>query len=141
MSAFINLEDYGSRIHREILDALVRDDETIIEILEDQSIALMRSYLNNRYDCNAVFSATGGDRNNLILMMALDITVYNIFCIHNPQKISQITKDRYDRAVTWLKEVNAGKASIDGAPLQPDDVLAANSPYLTVSNRKRVNHY
>jgi len=141
MSAFITIPDYDARIHNEILNALVRDDEAIIEILEDQTIALMRSYLNNRYDCEAIFSATGSDRNNLILMMALDITVYNIFCVHNPQKISQVTKDRYERAMEWLKEVNVGKVSIDGAPLQPEEVLAANSPFLSISNRKRVNHY
>jgi len=141
MSAFIKIEDFYARIHGEILSALVRNDEAIIEILEDQSISLMRSYLGNRYDCDAIFSATGEDRNSLILMMALDITVYNIFCVHNPQKISQVTKDRYDRAVEWLKEVNAGKVSIDGAPLQQEEIRAANSPYLSVSNRKRTNHY
>jgi len=141
MSAFITIPDYDARIHREILDALVRQDEAIIEVLEDQSIALMRSYLNNRYDCDRIFSETGNDRNSLILMMALDITVYNIFCVHNPQKISQTTKDRYDRAVAWLKEVNAGRATIDGAPLLPPDTLAANSPWLTTGNRKRTNHY
>jgi phage gp36-like protein len=141
MSAFITIPDYGSRIHKEILDALVRDDETIIEIVEDQSIALMRSYLNNRYDCDDIFSATGSNRNQLILSIALDITVYNIFCIHNPQKISQVTKDRYDRAMEWLKQVNKGQASIDGAPLLSPEELADNSPYLTRSNRKRINHY
>ena len=141
MSAFINIEDYDARIHREILDALVRNDEAIVEILEDQSISLMRSYLNNRYDCDAIFSATGTDRNSLILMMALDITVYNIFCVHNPQKISQITKDRYDRAIEWLKQVNRGQTNIDGAPLLSSKELATNSRYLTRSNYKRVNHY
>ena len=141
MSAFIEIPDYDARIHREILDALVRQDESIIEIIEDQSIALMRSYLNSRYDCDKVFSATGTERNNLILMMALDISVYNIFCVHNPQKMSQITKDRYERAITWLKEVSSGKATIDGAPLLPEDILAANSPWLTKGNRKRTNHY
>ena len=141
MSQFINISDYDARIHREILDALVRQDEAIIEIVEDQSIALMRSYLNNRYDCDKIFSATGSNRNPLILMMALDITVYNIFKIHNPQKMSQVTKDAFERAMTWLKEVNRGNASIDGAPLLPEEVLAANSPFLTISNPKRVNHY
>jgi phage gp36-like protein len=141
MSAFITIPDYDSRIHKEILDALVRDDETIIEIVEDQSIALMRSYLNNRYDCDTIFSATEGNRNQLILSIALDITVYNIFCIHNPQKISSVTKDRYDRAIEWLRQVNKGQASIDGAPLLPPEKLADNSPYLTRSNHKRVNHY
>jgi len=141
MSAFITIPDYDARIHREILDALVRQDEAIIEIIEDQSIALMRSYLNNRYDCDKIFSETATDRNHLILMMALDITVYNIFCVHNPQKMSQVTKDRYDRAITWLKEVNAGKVNIDGAPLHSADILSANSPYMTKSNRKRTNHF
>jgi phage gp36-like protein len=141
MSAFITINDYDSQIHREILDALVREDETVIDILEDQSIALMRSYLNNRYDCDRIFGATGSERNNLILAIALDITVCNIFCVHNPQKISQIRKDRYDRAITWLKEVNAGKASIDGAPLLPEDELAARSQFLTKSNPKRQNHF
>jgi phage gp36-like protein len=138
MSNFITIEDYDARIHREILDALVRNDETVIEIIEDQSIALMRSYLNIRYDCDAIFSATANDRNNLILMIALDITVYNIFCIHNPQKISQITKDRYDRALEWLRQVSKGQANIDGAPLLD---VPGNSIFLTVSNRKRTNHY
>jgi phage gp36-like protein len=141
MSNFINISDYDARIHREILDALVRNDETVIEIIEDQSIALMRSYLNTRYDCNAIFSAVGDQRNGLILMLALDITVYNIFCIHNPQKISQVTKDRYERALEWLKQVNKGQANIDGAPLPAPDRLAGSSPFLTKSNPKRINHY
>jgi phage gp36-like protein len=141
MAQFIQISDYDARIHRDILDALVREDEAIIEIIEDQSIALMRSYLNVRYDCDAIFSATGTDRNALILMMALDIAVYNIFCVHNPQKMSQTTRDRYDRALTWLKEVSTGKANIDGAPLLPADELAALSPMLVKSNPKRVNHY
>jgi len=141
MAQFIQIGDYDARIHREILDALVREDEAIIEIIEDQSIALMRSYLNVRYDCDAIFSATGADRNALILMMALDIAVYNIFCVHNPQKMSQTTRDRYERALTWLKEVSTGKASIDGAPLLPAEELAASSPFLVRSNQKRVNHY
>ncbi|MDH8702354.1 phage gp36-like protein [Dysgonomonadaceae bacterium PH5-43] len=141
MSQFINIGDYKARIHREILDALVREDESIIEIVEDQSIALVRSYLNNRYDCDKIFSATGSARNQLVLMMALDITVYNIFKIHNPQKMSQVTKDAFERAMIWLKEVNKGSVSIDGAPLLPEDELAGKSPFLTKSNRKRTNHY
>jgi phage gp36-like protein len=140
MSNFITIEDYDARIHREILDALVRNDETVIEIIEDQSIALMRSYLNTRYDCDIIFAATGNDRNKLILMILLDITVYNIFCIHNPQKISQITRDRYDRALEWLRRVSKGQANIDGAPLLPPD-KSGNSLFLTISNRKRTNHY
>lgn len=99
MSQFVQLSDYDASIHREILDALTRADESVIEICEDRAIAEMRCYLSKRYDCDRIFEATGADRLQLVLMMVIDIAVYHIFCIHNPQKLSQLRKDRYDRAV------------------------------------------
>lgn len=138
MSKFIELSDYDASIHRDILDALTRNDEAIVEICEDRAITEMRGYLAGRYDCDKIFSAIGNDRNQLVLMMLLDITVYHIFCIHNPQKLSQMRKDRYDRAVEWMKAVKRGM-SIDGAPLLEKE--ERKSSYEMHSNRKRVNHY
>ncbi len=141
MSQFINIEDYEASIHQEILDALLRDDDTLVEIIEDRAIAEMRGYLSRRYDVDAIFGATGDDRNQLILMMALDIAIYHIFCIHNPRKLSQMRKDRYERAIKWLEAVKDEEISIDGAPLRPEEERAASSTFLIRSNRKRTNHY
>lgn len=141
MSQFIELSDYDASIHRDILDALVREDETVIEILEDRAIADMRGYLSRRYDVDAIFGASGEERNQLILMMAIDIAIYHIFCIHNPQKLSQMRKDRYERAKEWLKAVAKEEISIDGAALLPTDERLAKSTFLIKSNPKRVNHY
>ena len=69
----------------------------------------MRGYLSARYDADTIFKAEGTARNELVLMMAVDIAVYHLFSIHNPQKMSQIRKDRYDRAMEWLKQVAAFK--------------------------------
>ena len=38
MSQFIELTDYDASIHREILDALTREDESIVEICEDRTL-------------------------------------------------------------------------------------------------------
>ena len=141
MSNFINYEDYDASIHRDILDALILQDEAIIEIIEDRTITDMRGYLASRYDVDAIFNAQGTQRNQLVLMMALDMAIYHIFCIHNPVKLSTMRKDRYDRAVDWMKAVGRGKINIDGAPLLPLEQLASNSPFLTKSNPKRSNHY
>lgn len=141
MSQFVELTDYDASIHREILDALVREDIGIVEICEDRAIAEMRCYLSKRYDCDSIFSATGDARNQLVLMMVVDIAVYHIFCIHNPQKLSQVRKDRYERAVEWMRQVANEKISIDGVPLLPEEERAANSTFLVKSNRKRVNHF
>ena len=139
MSQFVNIEDYDASVHREILDALVRDDQSLVEICEDRAIAEMRCYLSKRYDCDAIFSASGEDRNQLILMMVIDIAVYHIFCIHNPQKLSQIRKDRYERAVEWMRAVADEEISIDGVPMLPEDERASKASIMFKSNRKRVN--
>lgn len=141
MSQFVELKDYDASIHREILDALVREDESVIEICEDRAIAEMRCYLSKRYDCDTIFNATGDGRNQLVLMMVIDIAVYHIFCIHNPQKLSQTRKDRYERAMEWMKAVADEDISIDGAPLLPEEERAAKATFLIKSNRKRVNHF
>ncbi len=142
MNNFITLEDYDASIHREILDALLRhesdiSDSAIIEICEDRAVAEMRCYLDKYYDCDAIFSATGSDRHPLILMMAIDIAVYHIFCQHNPYKMSEIRKSRYERAIEWLKAVAAAKVTIEGAPKLPDETLAGNSPWQISSDGLR----
>ncbi len=139
MSQFVKIEDYDASVHRDILDALVRDDQSLVEICEDRAIAEMRCYLSKRYDCDVIFSADGADRNQLILMMVIDIAVYHIFCIHNPQKLSQIRKDRYDRAVEWMRAVANEEISIEGAPLLPEEERAGKSSLMFKSNRKRIN--
>ena len=141
MSKFINPEDYDASIHREILGSLTRDDESIVEICEDRAIAEMRGYLSARYDVDAIFSAEGDARNQLVLMMAIDIAVYHIFCIHNPRNLSPLRKERHERAVEWLKAVAAEEISVDGLPLLSEETRAAKSNFLIKSNRKRVNHW
>jgi phage gp36-like protein len=134
MQNFIAITDYDASIHREILDALLRQgtadyDPQIIEICEDRAVAEMRSYLNKKYDCNAIFAAKGQDRHQLILMFALDIAIFHIFVQHNPYKIAKIRQDRYDRAIEWLKGVMKGDVTIDGAPLLPGGQLEDNSQW------------
>ena len=142
MSQFITTSDYDATIHREILDSLLRTgsptyDPQIIEICEDRAVSEMRSYLNKTYDCAAIFSAAGEDRHPLILMFAIDITVYHIFCQHNPYKMSPVRKDRYKRAIEWLRSVMAGDITIDGAPLLPDETVADNSRWQIIADPVR----
>lgn len=139
MSQFIEMSDYPASIHMEILDALVRQDETTIETCEDQAIAEIRGYLSGRYDCDKIFSATGDQRNKLVLMYAKDIALYHIHCIHNPQKMPKIRFDRYERAIKWLEGVSKYQLSVEGLPLLENS--ETDSPFRMKSNPKRVNHY
>lgn len=142
MAKFIDISDYDATIHREILDSLLRKesnsyDPQIIEICEDRAIAEMRSYLNKTYDCDKIFSAEGEHRHSLVLMFAIDITVYHIFCQHNPYKLAKIRQDRYDRAIEWLKGIMNGNITIDGAPKLPDNEVADNSRWQILADKVR----
>ena len=132
MSNFIEITDYDASIHREILDSLLRQgtadyDPQIVEICEDRAVMEMRAYVNKKYDCNRIFEARGTDRHALVLMFALDIAIYHIYCQHNPYKISKSREDRYNRAVEWLKGVMRGDVTIDGAPLLPAEEVEDKS--------------
>ena len=145
MSTFIQLSDYDSTIHKDILDSLLRGDasenSTIIDDCQMQAIAEMKSYMNKVYDVEKIFGAQGNERHPLVLMMAKDIATYHIFCIHNPYKMSQIRKDRYERAIDWLKGVAKGDITIDGAPRLPEEEAAEKSPWQVENNELRTTHF
>lgn len=145
MSTFIQLSDYDSTIHKDILDSLLRGDaegnSDIIVNCEMQAIAEMKSYLNKTYDVEKIFTAQGDERHPLVLMMAKDIATYHIFCIHNPYKMSQVRKDRYERAIDWLKGVAKGEITIDGAPRLPEEEAAQKSPWQVENNDLRQTHF
>lgn len=141
MSQYINPEDYDASIHREILDALIREDETLLEVCEDQAISEMRGYLSSRFDCDKIFSATGSERHPLVLMYAKDITLYHVFCIHNPQKISKIRIDRYERSLEWLKGVSKFEISVEGLPELDASVTKQNSAFQMRSYHRRNTRY
>lgn len=137
MNNFIELTDYDATIHREILDSLLREDagsSATVEVCENRAIATVRSLIGNRYDCDAVFSAQGSGRNVLVLKICLDIAVYEIFCQHNPYKMSDIRKERYDDAMQFLRDVHDFKANIEGLPELPQDTQAGNSPWQIACN-------
>lgn len=140
MSKFITPEDYSASIHAEILDAVTRSDAAIVDLCQERAISEMKGPLSKRYDVEKIFAAEGEDRNQLVVMMAIDITVYHLFSIHNPRNISQVRVDRYKRAMAWLKEVRDGNEDVNGLPeLEPQE-REKSSRYLLASNPKRTNY-
>ena len=140
MSKFITPEDYSASIHTEILDAVTRSDKEIVDLCQERAISEMKGPLSKRYDVEKIFSAEGEDRNQLVVMMAIDIAIYHMFSIHNPRNISQVRVDRYKRAMAWLKEVRNGNEDVNGLPeLEPQE-REKTSRYLLASNPKRTNY-
>jgi phage gp36-like protein len=136
---FIEKLDFDASVHAEILNALTREDNEVLALLVERAVAEMEGYLSARYDTAAIFTARGADRLQIVVMMCVDIAVYHAYCLANPIKLSAMRKERYERAVDWLKAVQKGTTSIAGAPVVPDrEVLTG---FYFSSNRKRCNHF
>jgi phage gp36-like protein len=143
MNTFITETDYDAAIHAEILNAITREDSALLEIIENQAVEEMAGYLASRYDTDTIFSKTGSERHNLILMFAIDITLYHLHAIHNPVKFPLVRKDRYERAIEWLRQVRDGQINPTGLPLAVNDDgdQGGQVNYAMSSNTKRNNHY
>jgi phage gp36-like protein len=138
--AFLTKDELKTRSHIEIIDAITRNDDTIIDMIISESISYMKGYLNARYNVDSIFTALGADRDHVVLKMLKAIVIYEIYASHNPQMMTQTVKDNNDRAVKWLEKVQATDINPD-LPLKKDD---ADEELLTAkfgSNTRRENHY
>ena len=116
---FITEEDYKVVIGDTALKVISQTDEANRNNAEAEAQEEISGYLRPKYDCEAIFSAEGGQRNRQIVMYVCDIALYHMVSAM-PQKMgSEIRKERYDRAIKWLEGVQAGK-------IVPDLPLAVN---------------
>lgn len=106
---FIDKEDYKVVIGDAAFKVISQADPDTVANAEFEAVEEMSGYLRPVYDTGAIFSATGKDRNRLVVMYAADIALYHLSAAL-PQKMgAEIRKERYDRAIKWLEGVQSGR--------------------------------
>lgn len=109
MDTFITQQDYKVVIGEQALKVVSQVSEDNKANAEREAIEEISGYLRPKYDTEEVFSATGDQRNHLIVMYTCDIALYHM-AASSPQKMGmEIRKERYERAIKWLEGVQAGK--------------------------------
>ncbi len=137
MSTFCTRDDYEAAIRGNILDAIIDFNDGKLDIAESRAISEMGGYLNARYDTEAIFAATGNDRNPLMVMYCVDIALYHLHSVLNPKKVPDHRKERFDQAKQWLADVAAGMINPPDLPRITD---GSRDYVLFGSNTKRNNH-
>jgi phage gp36-like protein len=72
------------------------------------AIAEVKSYLS-QYDRDAIFGATGNQRNPIILLYTKDIAVWHYINLCNVDVDYDERRERYEKATEWLARVQSGK--------------------------------
>ena len=123
---FIEESDYEVQVRQEIMSILDPSAaNSAIEMAEHMAIDQIKSYLSGRYDVDAIFSATGEERNHFLLMIAIDIALYHLWSKRAPRKIPELRAQRYQDAIDWLKAVGEGTMTTDLPQLQGDDFFGS----------------
>lgn len=121
---FIEIDELKSAIYEYTLGQITTD-EVVIRSAILAAIGEMSGYLNGRYDTNAIFNATGSDRNILVAEHCKSIAVWYIIRISNANIVFEKAKIYYENAREWLKDVaginSGGKSIAPDLPLKTED--------------------
>lgn len=133
---FIEDEDYKVVIGDQALRVISQVSGENRDNAELEAVEEISGYLRPKYDCEKVFTATGEERNQLIVMYTCDIALYHMSA-SMPQKMgSEIRKERYERAVKWLEGVQSGKIVPDLPQVLNEDGDPANTGFVYGSQKK-----
>ena len=137
--SFITTADLLTAMYQEQLDAITREDDALPQFGMDAAEEEMKGYLSPKYNTDLIFAKEGMDRNKLLIVLCRDMAVYHILTLANPGMDYQSKKDRYDRAVTWLKQVQNG--TVNPPDLEREVTDETHNTILITSNDKRGQHY
>jgi len=135
--AFIAKSDLKLSILIDELNEITRGDDTIITAAINSAQGEMRTYLHDSYDVDTIFSQTGEQRNQLLVNLMSDMTVYLLTASGQPGQDLEDRRARYKRAITWLKEAQDTKTYSD----LPRRETTEQTHFLFGSNSKRNNYY
>lgn len=142
--AYLIKDDLKTHLHQEILNAISRDDDTIIDTQINTAIAEAKSYCS-RFDLDKLFDDGNADfvDDPNLLDKVKDIACWKILKLSNPNVNIELFRMNYEDAIAWLKLVQSGKADPDW-PVPEDDEDSdriEGSEVQWESNTKRTNHY
>jgi len=137
---YISIEELNSHLRDETIQAISGEDETMLTMAIKGAEKEAKGYLH-KYDTAAIFTATGDDRDDLLLIWMKDIAVWHYINIANPGVDFAVRERRYMAAINWLKAVQKGDIVAD-FPLPTDEAGAEidTTPIMIGSNPRRTQH-
>ena len=116
---FITRDDLNKNLYVEIIDAITRLDETREEYGIRAAEEKVKSYLAWKYDLDFIFSKVGDERNFMIVYTVANIALYIIADVLESMPVT--IQNAYENSMEYLKDLQAGKATLSGIP-EPKDL-------------------
>lgn len=109
---FITENDY-IQVGPEALKIMQQSSEDNRLLAEQRAMSRIASALRGRYDIEAAFAREDAQRDAELVGCATDIALYHM-CCSLPQKMGyEIREKRYEQALKYLKDIQAGNVTPD----------------------------
>jgi len=135
------LSDFDTHMYEEIIRSIERTDANTdklnkaIKTAEGQA----KGYLS-RFNIEALFAATGSNRDEMLLTYLKDLAVWHYIVLANPNMNIAFFQLRFESAITELGKIQSGKVVPYGWPAAVDPVT--DSTFFHVkSNPRRGTSY
>ena len=139
----ITLEDLNTHLRNESVAVISREDPAIAYAAMQAAVAEAKGYMG-AYDVESVFGQIGQYRNPLLLTWLKDMAVWHFVNLCNATTGLDLREKRYDRAISWFRELQKGNVSID-LPKLTDPISgeqeAGTKPITFHSNDKKDLHF
>lgn len=137
---YLELVDIQKGIYPEVLNVLTRTEGNIDTAIEE-AIEEVKAYLTARYDVATEFAKSGTNRNKLVVKLVREVALYNCYNISNPVNMPESRVQKYKDTISFLKDVQAEKASITGLTRLTDTTNGGSNYIRFGGNTKRNNTY
>lgn len=118
---FLTTADLQSQIIDQFLTERNEEPQTtILEALEMQNIAIIKSKLKGRFDVDEIFEADTADRHYLIIRILVKLVLYDFIRRNAARKVPTDYVKEWEWAMKTLEAIKAGKEVPDGLQLITD---------------------
>ncbi len=139
--AFLDKIDLASAIYGYQVDQITEGNDEIVYQAIEAAITEVKSFFSETlYDTVIIFSATGTNRNALILAHTKTIAKWYIVELCNADIIQEQAKDRYDRAISWLTKLAKGTVNINDLPVVSISTTNSEIDTFGFGSRIKFNH-
>lgn len=138
---FITAEDIKVHIRDLFHNQITDEDEALMDSAEKSAIKKMKSMLRHRYDADAIFAATGGDRDELIVEYTVAIYLKRLVQRIKPGKVPVNIDEHAAEALDWLEMVAKGEITPELPAIAEDDEEQDAKSLLWGGARAPKDHY
>ena len=110
---FIVIDDYKAKLRTYNLQKIIDEDASVLELAELTAISRVKDQLFERYDTNAIFSASGADRHAYLVQCIINIVIYDLHERLPRVTIPKVVQDNYDKSLAYLDNIREGNLAAD----------------------------